>query len=68
MRFVLVCGFVFMLMFCLAQCDEIESDADNEVMENIFAPRDEIPGKSDPKKDLDDQCGFGFWCSQKRGV
>ena len=57
-----------MLMFCLAQCDEIESDADNEVMEDIFAARDEIPGKSDPKKDSDDQCGFGFWCSQKRGV
>ena len=60
-----------MLMFCLAQCDEIESDADNEVMENIFAARDEIPEKrklSDPKKDSDDQCGFGFWCSQKTGV
>ena len=65
MRFVLVRGLVFMFMFCLAQCDEIESDADNEVLEDIFAARDEIPGKrglSDPKKDSDDNCQHGFWC------
>ena len=68
MRFLLLCGFVCLLMFSVAKCDEVESDVD-DVMENIFATRDEIPEKrwqEDPKKDADDQCGFGFWCLQKR--
>ena len=69
MRFLLLCGFVCLLMFSLAKCDEVESDVD-DVMENIFATRDEVPekrGLADPKKkDADDQCGFGFWCLQKR--
>ena len=65
MRFVLVCGLAFMLMFCLAQCDEIESDADNEVLEDIFAAKDKVRGKGglrDLKKDSYDNCQTGFWC------
>ena len=34
-----------MLMFCMAQCDEIESDADNEVLEDIFAAKIRFGGR-----------------------
>ena len=56
-----------MLMFCMAQCDEIESDADNEVLEDIFAAKDKVRGKGglrDLKKDSYDNCQHGFWCRQ----
>ena len=39
-----------MLMFYLAQCDEIESDADNEVMEIYLLPEMRFRGKVIPKR------------------
>ena len=68
MRFLLVSGLVCVLMFALAQADEIEADFENDVFDDVFASRDNAPVKRGmPKRKAGPgNCGYGFWCVHKK--
>jgi hypothetical protein len=67
MRFILMCGLVCVLMFARGQCDEIQTDLENDVFEDVFAAGEKLPEKRAlPKRKAGPgNCGYGFWCVEK---
>ncbi len=67
MRFLFVCGLICVFIIAVARCDEIETDFENDVMEDVLAAREKLPEKRGlpERKAGSDQCGYGFWCKKK---
>lgn len=66
MRFLIACGLVCILVFSLAHCDEMETEYDNEVTQDIFEDQEDLPviKSTFEKQKARKSCGHGFWCNK----
>lgn len=66
MRCLLLCGLVCVLMFVLTRCDEIETDAEVDDVDDVFPAGEKLPEKRGlPRRVSSKGCTYGFWCSQQ---